>query len=66
MLAQDISQEEDPLKIFKSNPEAVSRFKRLIRHSWYIASSVNTLREQARNLVIEIDKELNKTSKPYD
>jgi hypothetical protein len=66
MLAQDISQVEYPLDIFKSNPETVSRFKRLIRHSWYNASSVKKLSEQARNLVIQIDKELNKTSKPYD
>jgi hypothetical protein len=63
MLAQDISQLEDPLEIFKSNPETVALFKRLIRHSWYEASSVKTLSEQATNLAIQIDKELNKTSK---
>ena len=63
MLAQDISQVEDPLAIFKSNPETVSRFKRLIRYSWYQASSVKTLSEEARNLIIKIDVELNKTSK---
>jgi len=66
MLAQDISQVEDPLDIFKTSPETVSRFKRLIRHSWYNAFSVKTLSEQARNLVIQIDKELNKTSKAHD
>ena len=56
----DISNVPDPLRLISNNPERVAIVKSLVRKARWICYASNISKSRAENLIILIDKELNK------
>ena len=60
VLAQDVSNVEDPLGLIRNNKERIGLLRNVIRAAWFEAASLEVLPGQALHLIQLIERELDK------
>ena len=66
VLAQDVSQMENPLELLYGNKDRIGYLRATIRESWFKSSSLDLLKSKAEELISLINKEIENQSISYD